>query len=35
MSTGAVSDREDILAVVARWEQAQAELAGLSFSALT
>jgi hypothetical protein len=35
MGSGAVSDREETLAVVARWEQAQAELAGLSFGALT
>ena len=35
MESGAVTDREEILAVVARWEQAQAELAGLSFGALT
>jgi len=32
---GAVSDREEVLAVVARWEQAQADMAGLSFTALT
>jgi hypothetical protein len=35
MSSAALSDREEVLAVVTRWEQAQAELAGLSFSALT
>jgi hypothetical protein len=35
MRTGAESDREEILAVVTRWEQAQADLAGLSFAALT
>jgi hypothetical protein len=35
MSSGAVSDREEILAVVAHWEQAQAAMAALSFSALT
>jgi Domain of unknown function (DUF222) len=35
MTSGAVSDREEILAVVARWEEAQAEMAGLSFAALT
>src|SRR5690349_7805836 len=35
MSAGAVSDREEILATVARWEQAQAEMADLSFSTLT
>jgi hypothetical protein len=35
MASGAVSDREEVLAVVARWEQAQAEMADLSFAALT
>ena len=35
MSSGVVSDREEVLAVVARWEQAQAELATVSFTALT
>ncbi|AGB25027.1 protein of unknown function DUF222 [Mycobacterium sp. JS623] len=35
MSSGAVSDREVILATVARWERVQAEMAGLSFRALT
>src|SRR3954464_232926 len=35
MRMGTESDREEILAVVTRWEQAQAELAGLSFAALT
>jgi hypothetical protein len=35
MSSGAVSDREEVLAVVAHWEQAQAAMAALSFSALT
>ena len=35
MTSGAVSDREEVLAVVTRWEEAQAELAGISFSALT
>jgi hypothetical protein len=35
MSSGAVSDREEVLATVARWEQAQAELAKLSFTAFT
>jgi Domain of unknown function (DUF222) len=35
MSSGAVSDREQVLAAVTRWEQAQAELAKLSFTALT
>jgi Domain of unknown function (DUF222) len=35
MSSGVVSDREEVLAVVTRWEQAQAEMAGLSFAALT
>jgi hypothetical protein len=30
-----VTDREEILATVARWEHLQAEMAGLSFSALT
>src|SRR5262245_14970162 len=29
------ADREEVLAVVARWEQAHAEMAGLSFSVLT
>jgi hypothetical protein len=35
MSSGAVSDREEVLAVVTRWEQAQAEMAELSFTVLT
>ena len=35
MGSGAVSDREVVFAVVARWEQAQADMAGLSFTALT
>ena len=35
MVSGAVSDREQILAAVTRWEQAQAELAKLSFTTLT
>jgi hypothetical protein len=35
MSSGAVSDREEVLAVVTRWEQVQAEMAELSFTALT
>ena len=35
MTSGAVSDRDEILATVARWEQVQAEMAELSFSALT
>ncbi|MEN3321945.1 MAG: hypothetical protein V7643_5347, partial [Mycobacterium sp.] len=35
MRSGVVSDREEVLAVVTRWEQAQAEMAGLSFAALT
>ena len=35
MSSGVVSDREEVLAVVARWEHAQAELATVSFTALT
>jgi hypothetical protein len=35
MASGAVSDREEVLAVVARWEHAQAEMAELSFAALT
>jgi hypothetical protein len=35
MTSGAVSDREEILATVARWEEVQAEMAGLTFSALT
>jgi hypothetical protein len=34
MSSAAPSDREEVLAVVTRWEQAQAEMAGLSFTAL-
>jgi hypothetical protein len=33
--TSGVSGREEVLAVVTRWEEAQAELAGASFSALT
>src|ERR1700754_2485343 len=32
---GVVADREEILATVARWEQAQAELAALDFTVLT
>ena len=35
MTSAAVADREAILATVARWEQAQVEMAGLSFGALT
>ncbi len=35
MSSGVPSDREEIFAVLARWEQVQAEMAGLSFTALT
>ena len=35
MSSGAASDREEVLATVTRWEQAQAEMAQLSFTALT
>jgi Domain of unknown function (DUF222) len=35
MSSGAASDREEVLAAVTRWEQAQAEVAQLSFTALT
>ena len=35
MKSGAVSEREEVLAVVARWEQAQADMAGLFFTALT
>jgi Domain of unknown function (DUF222) len=35
MGSGAVSDREEVLAVVTRWEQAHAELAALCFTALT
>jgi len=35
MGSAAPTDREEILAVVARWERAQAEMAGLSFAALT
>jgi Domain of unknown function (DUF222) len=35
MNADAISDREQVLAVVARWEQAQAAMAGLSFTALT
>jgi Domain of unknown function (DUF222) len=29
------ADREEVLAVIARWEQAQADMAGLSFTAFT
>jgi hypothetical protein len=35
MSSGVVSGREEILAAVTRWEQAQAEMAELSFAALS
>jgi hypothetical protein len=35
MGSGAVSDREEVLAAVERWEQAQADMAGLSFTAFT
>ena len=35
MSSGAVSDRDEVLAAVTRWEQAQADMARLSFTALT
>ncbi|HEY6649295.1 MAG TPA: HNH endonuclease signature motif containing protein [Mycobacterium sp.] len=35
MSSDAVSDREEVLAAVERWEQAQADMAGLSFTAFT
>jgi hypothetical protein len=35
MSSGAVMDREGVFAAVARWEQAQAEMADLSFTALS
>ena len=35
MNTGAISDREEVLAVVGRWEQAQADMAELSFTAFT
>src|SRR5262249_2284379 len=35
MAAGTVSDRAEVLAVVARWEQAQADMAGVSFCALT
>jgi hypothetical protein len=35
MSTSSGSDRDEILAAVTRWEHANAELAGLCFSALT
>jgi hypothetical protein len=35
MSSAAPSDREEVLAVITRWEQSQAEMAGLSFTALS
>jgi hypothetical protein len=35
MASGTVANREEVLATVARWEEVQAEMAGLSFSALT
>jgi hypothetical protein len=35
MGSDAVSDREEVLAAVERWEQAQADMAGLSFTAFT
>jgi Domain of unknown function (DUF222) len=35
MAAGVVSDREEVLAVIARWEQAQADMAALSFTAFT
>ncbi len=35
MSSGAAEDREEVFAAVTRWEQAQAEMAQLCFSALT
>jgi hypothetical protein len=35
MNAGAISDREEVLAVVGRWEQAQADMAALSFTAFT
>src|SRR5215213_2351216 len=35
MSSGVPSDREETLAVLARWEQSQAGMAGLSFTAFT
>ncbi|MDT5209094.1 MAG: hypothetical protein QOF67_1509, partial [Mycobacterium sp.] len=33
--SSAVSDREEILAAVTRWEQAQVEMAELSFAGLS
>jgi Domain of unknown function (DUF222) len=35
MSSGAVADREEVLAAISRWEQAQMEMAQLSFTAFT
>ena len=35
MDAGVVSDREEVLAVVGRWERAQAELAAVSFTVLS
>jgi hypothetical protein len=35
MSSGAVTDREEVFAAVTRWEKAQAEIADLSFTALS
>jgi len=35
MNAGAISDREEVLAVVARWERAQADMVGVSFTAFT
>jgi hypothetical protein len=35
MSAGVVADREEVFAAVGRWEQAQAEMASLSFTALS
>jgi hypothetical protein len=35
MNSEAVSDREEVLATVERWEQAQADMAGVSFTAFT
>jgi hypothetical protein len=35
MSSGAVSDRDDVLAAISRWENAQAEMAQLSFTGFT
>ena len=35
MNAGVIADRDDVLAVLDRWEQAQADLAAVSFSAFT